>query len=227
MSLTTLVSNVNAALVQSRTDTMNLQQALVNQGTLAAAKTKLREATVLCSSANVQEATDRVHIRQQAQSVVDGFEQRKRSIKADLAKAQKAERSLCKVKYALTGETVAPPARAHSPTRKCSVCQGTDHNRATCPAVARSMTAYVTGPTKRKAEVLEALEAEPKQIAEASVVKVGGSKQPRALTEYNRYMKSAIKKYKKQNPNAEHQTAFTACAANWTKAKLAQKRYYA
>jgi ATP/maltotriose-dependent transcriptional regulator MalT len=157
MSLTTLVSNVNAALAQARADTMTLQQARVNQGSMAAARTQLREATALCSSALVPAAAEQAQIRlAQAQSTVDGFEQRKRSIKTDLVKAQKAERSLCKVKNALCGETTAPPARARSPTRKCSVCQGTNHNRATCPAVARSMTAYVTGPTKRKAEVLEA-----------------------------------------------------------------------
>ena len=36
---------------------------------------------------------------------------------------------------------------------------------------------------------------------------------------YNLYMKSALKKYKSKNPNTEHQVAFKACAAQWTKGK--------
>ena len=45
------------------------------------------------------------------------------------------------------------------------------------------------------------------------------AKKPRKPTAYNLYMKSAIKKYKSKNPDTEHQTAFKACAAQWTKSK--------
>jgi len=44
-------------------------------------------------------------------------------------------------------------------------------------------------------------------------------KKPRKPSAYNLYMKSAIKKYKSKNPDTEHQTAFKACAAQWTKSK--------
>jgi len=48
-------------------------------------------------------------------------------------------------------------------------------------------------------------------------------KKPRKPSAYNLYMKSAIKKYKAQHPNTEHQTAFKACAALWTKNKTKTK----
>ena len=44
-------------------------------------------------------------------------------------------------------------------------------------------------------------------------------KKTRAPSKYNLYMKHALVKYKKQHPKAEHQTAFKACAAQWTKSK--------
>ena len=168
MSLTTLNSIVNAALSQARADITTQQAALANLGSLADAKRVFRDATAVCQTALVPVAAEQAQRRlARAQQTIDGYEQRKQSIKGDLARAQKAERSLCKAKYALTGEA-APPARDSSPPRKCSVCKGANHNRATCPAVARSMTAYVPPsrtPVKRKAEVLEAvvLEAVPAQ----------------------------------------------------------------
>ena len=144
MSLTALINIVDAALAQARTDVTAQKSALVCLGSVTDAKRMCRDAKALCATALVPAAAEQARIRMvQAQQSVDGFEERKRRIKGDLACAQKAERSLCKTKYALTGETTAPPARAGSPTRKCSVCQCTDHNRATCPSVARSLTAYV------------------------------------------------------------------------------------
>ena len=221
MSLTTLNSIVNAALSQARADITTQQAALANLGSLADAKRVFRDATAVCQTALVPVAADQAQRRlARAQQTIDGYEQRKQSIKGDLARAQKAERSLCKAKYALTGEA-APPARDSSPPRKCSVCKGANHNRATCPAVARSMTAYVPPsrtPVKRKAEVLEAMAPEPIVQRPTAVKAQPGAKprQPRPPSTYNLYMKREIQHYKQGNPNVSHQVAFKACAAQWT-----------
>jgi hypothetical protein len=144
MSLTTLSAIVDTALAQARTDVAAQKSALVALGSVTDAKRRCRDAKALCATALVPAAAEQARMRMvTAQRSVTGFEVRKRRIKGDLASAQKAERSLYKTKNALSGEATSPPTRAGSPTRKCSVCQCTDHNRATCPSVARSLTAYV------------------------------------------------------------------------------------